>query len=49
MTEIANAYEAAFTAEPDRDKIREHALGYDADKVFAGHWVPVIQKLEGRL
>jgi glycosyltransferase involved in cell wall biosynthesis len=48
VTEIANAYEAASQAQPDRDKIREHALGYDADKVFAEHWVPLIRSLEAQ-
>ena len=43
---IADAYEAAFKAEPDRDVIRQHALEYDADKVFAESWVPVLTKLE---
>lgn len=44
--EIAAAYEKAFSDEHDQGKIREHALGYDADKVFAEHWVSVIGKLE---
>jgi glycosyltransferase involved in cell wall biosynthesis len=46
IAEIAGAYEAAFKTVPDRDAIREHALEYDADKVFAEHWKPVLAKLE---
>ena len=46
---IADAYEAAFKATPDRDAIRSHALDYDADKVFAESWVPALKILEERL
>ena len=43
--EIADAYETAFTSPADPGKLREHALQYDADKVFAEYWVPVIDGL----
>ncbi len=49
VAEIAAAYEAAFTAARDPDKLREHALAYDADKVFAEYWVPVMAALEAGL
>jgi glycosyltransferase involved in cell wall biosynthesis len=45
---IAAAYEAASWIGPDVDALRDHALGYDADKVFAEHWVPLMKTLEER-
>ena len=48
IADIAAAYEAAFRTEPDRGKIREHALAYDADKVFAEYWVPLMATLAER-
>ena len=47
--DIADAYEQAFADEHDQDKIRAHALGFDADKVFAEYWVPVMRSLEAAL
>jgi glycosyltransferase involved in cell wall biosynthesis len=48
---ITEAYEEAFALWRDgglgayRDKAREFALGYDADKVLAEHWVGVLKEL----
>jgi glycosyltransferase involved in cell wall biosynthesis len=50
--EITAAYEAAYTeklsgeAEARRAKAREFALTYDADRVLAEHWTPVLKELE---
>ena len=49
ISDIAAAYEAAFKSESDRDALRAHALEYDADKVFAECWVPLMKILEDRL
>lgn len=51
MTAITEAYEEAFTLWQAgglgayRDKAREFALGYDADRVLAEYWVPVLEEL----
>jgi glycosyltransferase involved in cell wall biosynthesis len=48
---ITAAYEEAFALWQSgglgayRDKAREFALGYDADKVLAEHWIPVLAEL----
>ena len=47
--EIVEALEAAYDARGDQElraKAREFALAYDADKVFAEQWVPVLAELE---
>jgi Glycosyl transferases group 1 len=49
VAEIAAAYEQAFKTEHDYDAIRDHALSYDADKVFAECWTGVLKELEDRL
>jgi glycosyltransferase involved in cell wall biosynthesis len=51
---IRQAYEEAFALWQAgwlgayREKAREFALGYDADRVLAAHWVPVLKELCGR-
>lgn len=43
------ALEAAYEAKDDedvRELAREFALGYDADKVYAEHWTPVLEELD---
>ncbi len=45
---ILDALEEAYAARGDqelRDKAREFALGYDADKVFDEYWLPAIDEL----
>jgi glycosyltransferase involved in cell wall biosynthesis len=32
-----------------RERARQHALTYDADRVFAEHWMPVLAVLEARM
>jgi glycosyltransferase involved in cell wall biosynthesis len=49
ISEIAEAYAAAYKLTPDPDAIRAHALGYDADLVFAERWLPILKILEDRL
>lgn len=49
ISEIAEAYGAALKTAPDPDAIRAHALGYDADLVFAERWLPILKILEDRL
>ena len=50
--EITAAYEAAYAekvsgeAEARRAKARQFALTYDADRVLAEHWTPVLKELE---
>jgi glycosyltransferase involved in cell wall biosynthesis len=43
--EIADAYERAFASPADPGRLREHALAYDADRVFAEYWKPVMDGL----
>jgi len=48
ITEILGAFEQAYEARGDEKlsaACREFALGYDADKVFAEHWVPTLDAL----
>lgn len=49
IADIAAAYETAFKSEPDVDAMRAHALAYDADRVFAEHWVPVLAALAAKV
>ena len=48
---IVEAYEEAFTLWQAgglgayREKAREFAVGYDADKVLAGYWIPLLAEL----
>lgn len=47
--EILLALEQAYDARGDqklRDQAREFALGYDADKIMAEHWTPVLEALD---
>ena len=47
--EIVDALEKAYEARGDtvlRERAREFALGYDADRVFAEHWVPALEVLD---
>jgi glycosyltransferase involved in cell wall biosynthesis len=54
VDEIVGALEACY-ALPEADRralgraAREHALGYDADAVFAEHWLPALAEIERRL
>jgi glycosyltransferase involved in cell wall biosynthesis len=43
--DIADAYEEAFASPRDPGRLREHALAYDADRVFAEYWEPVMDAL----
>jgi glycosyltransferase involved in cell wall biosynthesis len=48
--EIVAALVQARTMAPRmRERAREHALAFDADRVFAEHWAPVLEVLEARL
>jgi glycosyltransferase involved in cell wall biosynthesis len=43
---VADAYERAYKSPPDPEALREHALAFDADRVFAEHWIPVMGVLQ---
>lgn len=50
--EIVEALEDSYARKGDpvmKANAREFALGYDTDKVFKEHWVPVLADLEARL
>ena len=51
ISELVDRLERAYAARGDRglrDRCREFALGYDADRVFEEHWVPTIDALGKR-
>jgi len=45
---IADALEQSYAERGDPVKCREHAVAYDADRVFAEFWVPCLAALEAR-
>ena len=48
VTAIGKAYEKAYLKARDpamREKARRFALAYDADRVYAEHWEPVLKEL----
>lgn len=50
IEEIVHALGDAYSiAERQGERAREFALQYDADRVFAKHWTPVLAKIEERL
>src|SRR5215475_2513470 len=50
ISDIEQAYEQAYYAWKEgklpQKQARDFALIYDADNVFANHWVPVLEELE---
>lgn len=50
VASLVDCFEQAYEARDDRQlraDARMFALDYDADKVFADHWVPALEKLDG--
>ncbi len=52
IADVARIYEKAYQRGPayqaKASKAREHAMTYDADRVLAEHWKPVLEVLAGR-
>ncbi len=44
--EIAAAYEKAYVTSVKPEALREHAMRYDADRVFTEYWEPALKELE---
>jgi glycosyltransferase involved in cell wall biosynthesis len=42
---ISAAYERAYSSEPDREMLRDHALRFDTDRVMVEFWKPCLEAL----
>jgi glycosyltransferase involved in cell wall biosynthesis len=46
VSEITKQLEIEYKAPSNRDKARQFAVKYDADKIFTEKWLPLIEELE---
>ncbi len=49
IAQVADAFERAYSERPDREKLREFAMGYDADAVAEKYMRPAVEELLSRM